>query len=108
VALYLPTVAFAPAVVVAPAVEVAPVMVPEAYTWDGGNAASRPARATPEWSQFAGRHGLSLIFNDHALVEDKSPIFASDLHEREVALTPTLQHILEQSEQGYQHWGLNE
>ena len=76
--------------------------------WDGGNAASRSARATPELSQFAGRHGLSLIFNDNALVEDKSSIFASDLHEREVALTPTLKHILEQSEQGYQHWGLND
>ena len=76
--------------------------------WDGGNAASRPARATPEWSQFAGRHGLSLIFNDNVLVVDKSSIFANDLHEREVALTPTLKHILEQSEQGYQHWGLND
>jgi len=76
--------------------------------WDGGNAVSRSARATPELSQFAGRHGLSLIFNDNALVEDKSAILASDLHEREVALTPTLQRILEQSEQGYQHWGLNE
>jgi hypothetical protein len=76
--------------------------------WDGGNAAWRPAQATPELSQFAGSHGLSLIFNDNALFEDKSAIFASDLHEREVALTPTLQRILEQSEQGYQHWGLNE
>jgi len=63
--------------------------------WDGGNAVSRSARATPELSQFAGRHGLSLIFNDNALVEDKSAILASDLHEREVALTPTLQHIVE-------------
>jgi hypothetical protein len=76
--------------------------------WDGGNAVSRSARATPELSQFAGRHGLSLIFNDNALLEDESLIFASDLHEREVALTPTLRHILERSERGYQHWGLNE
>jgi hypothetical protein len=76
--------------------------------WDGGNAASRSARAAPELSQFAGRHGLSLIFNDNALVEYKSSIFASDLHEREVALAPTLRHILEQSERGYQHWDLNE
>jgi len=76
--------------------------------WDGGNAALRPARATPEWSQFAGRHGLSLIFKDNALIEDKSAIFAGGLHERELALTPTLKHILEQSEQGYQHWGLND
>ncbi len=76
--------------------------------WDGGNAALRPARAAPELSQFAGRHGLSLIFNDYALIEDKSAIFAGDLHEREIALTPTLKHILEQSEPGYQHWGLND
>jgi hypothetical protein len=76
--------------------------------WDGGNAALRSARAAPELSQFAGRHGLSLIFNDYALIEDKSAIFAGDLHEREIALTPTLKHILEQSEPGYQHWGLND
>jgi len=76
--------------------------------WDGGITDIRLARATTELSQFAGRHGLSLILDDNALVEDKSSIFPSDLHEREVALTPTLQLILEQSERGYQHWGLNE
>ena len=64
--------------------------------WDGGNADTRSARATPELSQFAGRHGLSLMFDDNALVEDKSSMFVSDLHEREVSLSPTLQHILEQ------------
>ena len=36
-------------------------------------------------------------------------MFASDLHEREVSLTPTLQHILEQPvRDNYQHWGINE
>ena len=64
--------------------------------WDCGNADTRSARAAPELSQFAGRHGLSLIFHDNALDEDKSSMEASDLHEREVSLTPTLQHILEQ------------
>jgi hypothetical protein len=64
--------------------------------WDGENAATRSARAAPELSQFAGRHGLSLIFDDNALVEGKSSMFVSDLHEREVSLSPTLQHILEQ------------
>jgi hypothetical protein len=76
--------------------------------WGGGSAHTRLSRATPELSQFAGRHGLSLILDDNALVEDKSSIFTSDLHKREVSMTPTLQHILEQSERGHQHWGLNE
>jgi hypothetical protein len=77
--------------------------------WDGGNANTRSARATPELSQFAGRHGLSLIFDDNALVEDESSMLASDLHEREVTLTPTLQHILERPvRDNYQHWGINE
>jgi len=64
--------------------------------WDGENAATRSARATPELSQFAGHHGLSLIFDDNALVEDKSSMVASDLHKREIYLPPTFQHILEE------------
>jgi len=51
--------------------------------WDEGNADIRPARAAPELSQFAARHGLSLIIHDNALVEHKSSMFASDLRERE-------------------------
>ena len=77
--------------------------------WDGGNADTRSARVTPELTQFAGRYGLSLIFDDNALVEDKSSMFASDLHEREVTLTPTLQHILERPvRDNHQQWGINE
>jgi hypothetical protein len=80
--------------------------------WDGGNADTRFARATPELSQFAGRHGLSLIFDDNALVEDKSSMFASDLEKQEVSLTPTLQHIPERPVRDdylhWEHWGLNE
>jgi len=65
--------------------------------WGGGKSAdTRLARATPELSQFAGHHGLSLIFDDNVLVEDKSLMVASDLHKREVSLTPTFQHILEE------------
>lgn len=77
--------------------------------WDGGNADTRSARATPELSQFVGRHGLSLIFADNALIEDTSPMFAGDLNKREVSLTPTLQHILERPvRDSYRHWGINE
>jgi hypothetical protein len=77
--------------------------------WDGGNAETLSARATPELSQIAGRHGLSLIFDDNPLVEDEYSMFASGLHEREVSLTPTVQHILEQPMRDYhRHWGINE
>jgi hypothetical protein len=77
--------------------------------WDAGDNNTRSARATLELSQFAGRHGLSLIFSDKTLVEDKSRMDASGLHQREVFLTPTLQHILEQPVRNdYQYWGINE
>ncbi len=77
--------------------------------WDTGNADAPPVRWTPELSQFAGRHGLSLLFDDNAPVEKKSSMLASDLHEREVSLPPTLQHIPEQPVRDYdQHWGINE
>ena len=51
---------------------------------------------------------FNLAVKVNVMVEDKSLMDASNLHEREVLLTPTLQHILEQSERGYQHWGLND
>jgi hypothetical protein len=36
-------------------------------------------------------------------------MFEGDLHQREVALSPTLQHILEQpARDHYQDWGINE
>jgi hypothetical protein len=58
--------------------------------WDDGSAGTRLARTTFELSQFAERHGLSLIFDDNELVEEKSSRFASDLHKRAVSSTPTL------------------
>lgn len=63
--------------------------------WDGENAdrLSISTRATPELSQFAGRHGLSLLFGDNARVEDKSWMNVSDLPNREVSLTPPLRHV---------------
>jgi hypothetical protein len=76
--------------------------------WDGGTLAHARSERHPELSHFAGHHGLSWIFDDHALVEDKSRMDASDLHQREVSLTPTLQHILEQPVRCYYpHWGIN-
>ena len=77
--------------------------------WDGGNTGTPSAQAEPELSQFTGRYGLSLIFGDNSLIEDKSSMFASELHQREVSLTPTLHHILERTvHDSYQHWGINE
>ena len=86
-------------------------LVPDAAlaVWEGGNADTRPVRATHQLSQFAGHHSLSLIPGDHALAEGKSSRLGSDLYEREDSLTPTLQHILEQPlHDYYQHWGINE
>jgi hypothetical protein len=54
--------------------------------WDCGAL----AHARPELSQFAERHGMSLICDAAALVEDKSWVVAQDLHDP------------------YQHWGINE
>jgi len=42
-------------------------------------------------------------------MEATSSMFLSDLHEREVSLTPTLHHILERPvRDNYQHRGINE
>jgi hydrogenase maturation factor HypF (carbamoyltransferase family) len=69
--------------------------------WGGGSADTRLARASPELSQFAGHHGLSLIFDDNAMAEDQSSMNASDLHKREVSLTPAFQHISEEPMHDY-------
>ena len=77
--------------------------------WGSENADTHPVRATPELSHFAGRHGLSLLFDDSAPVENESSMLASSLHEREVSRTPTLQHILEQPMPNYsEKWGIND
>jgi hypothetical protein len=80
--------------------------------WGGEIAAAGSVRAIPELSHFAWRHGLSLIFDGNAPVEDKSSRLAGDLPQREVSLTPTLQHMLEQpvrdDDQHWQHWGIND
>ncbi len=77
--------------------------------WDSGNTGTRSARWTPELSQFAGRHGLSLIFDDNALYEDKASMLGTGRRRHEPSLAPTLPHILEQPvRDNYLHWGINE
>ncbi len=51
---------------------------------------------TPKRVGLAADHVLSFLLEDNALVKDKSSMVASDLHEREVSLCPTLRHIREQ------------
>ena len=80
--------------------------------WDGGSTDTRLARSTPELSQFALRHGLSIVFDDNALVGNKSSLVPSDPQKQEVSLIPTLQHIPEQPVGDdilhWRHWGLND
>ena len=77
--------------------------------WDSGTLAHPRPEQPSELLQFAGRHSISLIPAAVALVEEKSSVVASHMHEREVSLTPTLQRILEQPVRDrYQHWGINE
>jgi hypothetical protein len=74
---------------------------------ENGDGLSSPR--TAELCQFAQRHGLSLIFDDGEPVADESSIFARDLHERAMSLTPTIQSILHQPIHGYHRgWGINE
>lgn len=53
--------------------------------WDGGNGRLHSAPAARGLSQFAERHGLSLIFDGDAPAENESAILAHELHEREVS-----------------------
>jgi hypothetical protein len=69
----------------------------------------------PELSLFAERHGLNFIsgdvnpYGDISQAEAESSAFLEDLHEREVAQTPTMRKIMEHaSGVNYQHCGINE
>lgn len=72
--------------------------VPEAAlaVFDGSEGDSLAQTPTCALSQFAERHGLCFILDDVVPEGDESASFLEDLHQREVAFTPTLQHILEQ------------
>ena len=71
----------------------------------GTNANALSAPATTELSRFAERHGFSFIFDAVNPVEDEAAAFARSLHERAVAMTPTLQHVLDLPMlNNIQHW----
>jgi len=57
-------------------------------------------------------NSIVAIYPSHTAAEaaeDTSPMFAGDLHKREVSLRPTLQPILERPvRDSYRHWGINE
>lgn len=75
----------------------------------GGNANTLSAPAIPELSHFAERHGLSFIFDDVVPTEDESAVFTRKLHEREVSMTPTPGHILDEPNYDQcRDWGINE
>ena len=77
--------------------------------FDGGNGETFSASASPTLLQFAERHGLSFIFGGVRPRDGESERFLGELHEREVAQTPTMAHILEQSRHDYyQGWSINE
>jgi hypothetical protein len=71
----------------------------------GGSGDASSAPVMPELSRFAGRHGLSFIFDDGGPTGDESGFFARDRREREAALTPPPQPIVDDV---YPHWGINE
>jgi hypothetical protein len=76
---------------------------------DGGDVATLSARTPPELSRFAKRHGLRLELDDNALTGVECSWYASELHDREVSVTPTLRHIMKRPEGGYpSHSGINE
>jgi hypothetical protein len=80
--------------------------------WDHGILDTPLKRVPPEFSQCTKRHGLSLLSDENALAGGSCSSFAKDLHNREVSLTSTLKHILEQPLRGgnqcWRHSGINE
>lgn len=77
--------------------------------FDGGNGGAFSVTAAPALCEFAQRYGLSFIIGDLSPAEVVPAEVWADLHEREVAQTATMAHILERVSPGsYQHWGINE
>jgi hypothetical protein len=77
--------------------------------FDGGKGDALSATRAPELFQFAERHGLSFIFGDVGPTADESAVFARSLREREVSVTSTLRHIMDEPVHDYYRgWGINE
>jgi hypothetical protein len=74
-----------------------------------GGAHNPRDQATLELTQFAGQHGLSLIFDNSAPVEDKSSMVAINQQKQQVLLTPTPRDFLERpGRDQLQHWGIDD
>ena len=78
--------------------------------YDGGKGEVFSSPATLGLSRFAKRHGLHFIFDEEGVAEEnESAAFLERLHEREVTMTSTLMHILEETPADfYEGWGINE
>lgn len=76
---------------------------------DCGSGSTLAVRPAPELSGFARRHSLSFILDATESAEAKSAACMRDLHEREVTITRTLHHILDEPVTDYcRHSGINE
>ncbi len=71
--------------------------------WDGGNGAGLSLTATPELSQFAQRHGLSLILESQAPAEDGSAFIVRGGPAHPMARATAPLHFQEQDPRG-QSW----
>jgi len=68
--------------------------------FSGGNEESGSVPVTSVVSQFAQRHGLSLILDASGPLQANSASLLHGLHQRQVEQTPTLRRILEQPPHG--------
>lgn len=75
-----------------------------------GNGDPLSATTSPKLSRFAVRHGLNVILDAAENAGAKSAACIRDLHEREVTITRTLHHIMDQPATGssWRHSGINE
>jgi hypothetical protein len=78
--------------------------------YDGDESNALTATPSPELEQFAGRHGLSFILGDLHTDDEEGTVFTQRfLRERAVAMTRTLQRILDRTAYDrYRAWGINE
>ncbi len=76
--------------------------------WNSGGSGSSFFASLAELSRFAKCHGLSLIYDDER-VEHRPLASARSLRERELAITPTLQKIMDWPIHGDRRgWGTND